>query len=482
MKSTALGVVLIALVGSTACNVNAGFSPTTVPFCGGAHGTLQVLCAITIPGSPLVSGGKGWIDPSTNDYYYDDQSNNSVDIVNAQTFTYVGRVPGFVGAATGASGGTITYGGGTATSNGQGPNSIVPTGNGTVWISDGNANVQVVNISSMTIVKTISTAMTSGAYQCDGGTATTHFCGRTNEMTYDPNDQIIMVETPNPLSYAYCSNPATAAACATAAAISYPTTTPLTMPSYATFINASTYAILGQISFTDVAGTTEAPVWDAAVGGTGRFLVPVPSCSAGFVGTTCSSAANGATQYVAVIDPKNLAQYAGTYSAATAIAGSTPYAIPNCTALGSAGNTGMINDMTLDSADQTVIMPACGHEVVFNAMNGTVLNGAVISQVGSSDETSFNKADGNFYVVATVPTGLSGAGAAALGQISGKTGNWIQNVANPAGKDPAGDGNNNRVFTFVTVTAAQAAAGNDSTACAQFGYKGIGCITVFGQN
>jgi hypothetical protein len=480
MTRSWIGWLPLALVGLAACSdtpVNVVTVPAPGARCVSNGVTFGAICAITVPGAAVISGAKGWVDPNIPDFYFNDQSNASLDVISTTTYTYVGRVPGFVGAATGASGGTITYGGGTATSNGQGPNSVVPTVSGTVWVSDGNSQVQVVNVASLAITKTISTAVAA----CDGGTATTHFCGRTNEMTYDPNDDIIMVENPNPLSLAYCSVPANAAVCATAAAVSFPTNAS-NLPSYATFIKASTYAILGTISFTDVAGTTEAPVWDAAVGGTGRFLVPVPSCSATFVGTTCSSVANGATQYIAVIDPKNLAQYAGTYSAATAIAGSVPYAIPNCTALGSAGNTGMINDMTLDSADQTVIMPTCGHEVVFSATTGTVLNNAVIAQVGSSDETAFNPGDGNFYVVGTVPVGQPLAGSAALGQVNGKTGLWVQNVYNPGGKDPATSRGTNRVFTFVTPSVAQAAnPASDTTACAAFGPKGYGCIVVFGK-
>jgi len=468
MKGSLLSTVSLVVLG-LACSENAAVQPTppNFPLCA-SNGVpfTGPLCAIAVPGAAVVSGAKGWADTSTGDYYFDDQSNQAVDVISLQTYKYVGRITGFVGAATGASGGTITYGGGTTTSNGQGPNSIVPTVAGKIWVTDGNTTVKVVTVGSLSIDTSISTAVAA----CDGGTATTHFCGRNNEMTWDPQDKIVLVETPNPLSLTYCqANPAT---CATAAAISPENTG--TLPSYATFISAvAPYPILGRISFTDVEGTTEAPVWDPELK---RFLLPVPTCSGTTGATACAS--GSATQYIAVIDPNNLATYAGVYSAATAGA----YLIPSCASLGATGQTGMINDLSFDEVDQTIIMPACGHEVVVNAMTGAVLNNSVVQQVGSSDETTFNPADSNFYVVGTIPVGQTNAGRVALGQISGKTGLWIQNTINVGGKDPTAYKTSDRVLTFVTPSVAQVAApSTDTTACAGYGYAGIGCIVVFGK-
>ncbi len=474
MRKPMIGWIPLLLL---ACNTNDTVQSTTPPAPCTPNGTFSLLCAIQVPGNPLVSVAKVWTDSSNARVYLADQSNSAVDVINATGYSYVGRVPGFVGAATGASGGTITYGGGTPTSNGQGPNSLVPTGNGRIWVSDGNTMVRVVNVAALSIDTSISLADTS----CDGGTATTHFCGRNNEMTYDPNDSIVMVETPNPLSRAYCV--ANAASCVSAAAISYPTNPPQTAASYATFIkNKAPYPILGRIAFTDVKGTPEAPVWEPGVGGTGRFLVPVATCSGAAGATACPAA--GATQYIAVIDPKNLATYGatagvmGTYSSATA----GTYLIPSCDNLGSTGQTGMINDMSIDLAAHTAIMPSCGHEVVVNTLTGAVLNNVAIQQVGSSDETAFNSGDGNYYVVAAVPAGQPLAGYTAVGQVSGTTGLWIQNITNTGGRTPSAYQPTNRIFTVSGVSTGQVAnTATDTTSCVAFGYKGTGCVTVFGK-
>ncbi|HUL49480.1 MAG TPA: hypothetical protein VLT79_05625 [Gemmatimonadales bacterium] len=471
MRRTSFGWIPLLLL---ACNTNDTVQSTTPPAPCTSNGvSFALLCAIKVTGNPLVSVAKVWTDTTNGSVYVDDQSNSGVDVLSATNYTYVGRVPGFVGAAVGASGGTISYGGGTPTTNGQGPNSLVPIGNGKIWVSDGNTMVRVVTIASLSIDTSISLAVAG----CDGGTATTHFCGRNNEMTYDPDDKIVVVETPNPLDLAYCQ--ANAATCATQAAVSYPTTTPLTQASYATFISATPpYPILGRISFTDVKGTPEAPVWDPQVGGTGRFLFPVPTCSGTTGATACAGSPANATQYIAVVDPKNLGTYGGVYTSATA----GTYLIPSCDQLGSAGQSGMINDESFDLADHTLIMPACGHEVVVNTLTGAVLNNTAIQQVGASDETSFNPGDGNFYVVGAIPAGQPSAGFTALGQVSGKTGLWIQNVVNTGGRTPSAYSKTNRVFTVSGVSTGQVAnTATDTTSCVAFGYKGTGCVTVFGK-
>jgi hypothetical protein len=420
---------------------------------------VEILCAVTVPGNPLVSVAKSWTNTLTNDYYLDDQSNAALDIIDGRKFEFSARVGGFVGAATGASGGTITYGGGTATSNGQGPNSMVPARHGLqLWVSDGNSTVRVVNVVSHNphIVASISTAIPD----CDGGTATTHFCGRVNEMTYDPDDGIILVENPNPLSLAYCTTHTT---CATAAAVSYPDVR--TLPPYATFISAyPPYRILGRVSFPDTKGTTEAPVWDHRIH---RFLLPVPTCS-GTAAPTGPCGATGATQEIAVINP-----HTRTIT--------NVYHLPDCATLmpGITPGTGMLNDLSINERDQRVQMPVCGKgEVIFDARTGAVVN--VVTQVGASDETWYNPGDNRFYVVSGVPGGAvpGGANTTSLGVIDGTSGLWLQNVLDVGGKVPTALATSNRIFTGVTVPAA-GVAGNDSTACAQFGFTGTGCVTVF---
>src|SRR6266571_8180144 len=148
---------------------------------------VQILCAIAVPGNPLSNVAKAWFSHERNSLYIDDQSNKGVDVIDLRTYAFAGRVTGFVGVAT--------TGGGTATTNGQGPNSLALTQGNQMWVSDGNSQLQIVDLHSLSIIETISTAMPV----CDGGTATTHYCGRANEMTYDPEDHVILVVNPNPL-------------------------------------------------------------------------------------------------------------------------------------------------------------------------------------------------------------------------------------------------------------------------------------------
>jgi hypothetical protein len=380
---------------------------------------VQILCAMTVPDNPLTNVAKGWFSNERNALYIADQSNRGVDVIDLKSYAYAGRVTGFVGVA-GA-------GGGTAATNGQGPNSMALTQGHQMWVSDGNSQVQVVDLHSLSIIATVSTAIGD----CDGGSAA-HYCGRDNEMTYDPEDHIIIVVNPNPLN----RNAPHAA-----------------IPAYVSLIDAHPpYPILGRISFPDARGTPEAPVWNPK---THRFLLPVPTCNSA---TTCDPA-RGGTQYIAVINPR-------TRSVATR------FEIPDCHTLMPAITpipTGMINDMSLDEKDQHVIMPVCGRgEVVFDAGTGAVVH--VVTEIAGSDETWFNEGDGRFYLAANDP---NNANIRSLGVVDGRTGLWLQNVADVGGVIPtASDEPANRVFTTVTASAG-------TTACTSFGVAASGCVIVF---
>src|SRR5262249_48026282 len=97
--------------------------------------------------------------------------------------------------------GPLPSGGGTATTNGPGPNGVLVTPNRHLWAGDGNSTVEVADVhptspSYLTIIKSVSTAVAV----CDGGTATTKYCGRADELGYDPKDHLILVANNAPLS------------------------------------------------------------------------------------------------------------------------------------------------------------------------------------------------------------------------------------------------------------------------------------------
>jgi hypothetical protein len=436
MNPTRLASLLIAAIVALSCEEQEATSPQTAlslstsaagpeNLCGQdkdhdrKSAPVAILCAITVPGNPLANVAKGWFSHERNAYYINDQSNKSVDVIDLKSYAYAGRVTGFVGVATTA--------GGTATTNGQGPNSMTLAEGHHMWVSDGNSQVQVVDLQALSIIQTISTAIPA----CDGATATTHYCGRDNEMTYDPDDHLIIVVNPNPLDR----------------------TTHAALPPYVTFIDAHhPYPILGTIAFPDARGTPEAPVWNQA---THRFLLPVPTCNNA---ATCDPA-KGGTEYIAVIDPKTRSV-------------ETKFLMPDCAHLMPAISPvpiGMMNDMSIDEKDQHVLMPVCGRgEVVFDARTGDVVH--VVTEIAGSDETWFNDGDGRFYVAANDP---NNGNTRSLGVIDGRTGMWLQNVPDVGGVIPAAsDAPANRVFTTVTASAA-------TSACTPFGVAASGCVIVF---
>jgi hypothetical protein len=220
---------------------------------------LSLAGVIPVPGKPITSADIAWVDPATERYYFADRSNSGVDIIDAENHLWVGRVTGMAGA--------LTSGGGTATTNGPGPNGVLVTPNRRLWAGDGNSTVQIADVDTdsptyLTILKTVSTAIPACDTATPPGTgATGHWCGRADELGYDPRDHVILIANNAPLSPTKSCPTATnpAAHCA--------------IDPYATFISAaSPYAVLGTITFAG-AGGLEQPLWDAALG---KFWITVP--------------------------------------------------------------------------------------------------------------------------------------------------------------------------------------------------------------
>jgi len=226
---------------------------------------VQLLGVIAVPGNPIMSTDIGWVDPGTERFYLADRSNFGVDIIEAEDNFYAGRVAGMAGPKP--------SGGGTSTTNGPGPNGVLVTPNRRLWAGDGNSTVQVADVDPdsptyLMILKSVNTANAT----CDTNTppgnpasTTGHWCGRADELGYDPKDHLILVANNAPLSPAkICPTPTNPAAhCAVAP--------------YATLIDARTYGVLGQITFTG-AGGLEQPLWDAALR---RFWITVPGPAGG---------------------------------------------------------------------------------------------------------------------------------------------------------------------------------------------------------
>jgi hypothetical protein len=410
---------------------------------GNARGPYDFLCAIEIPGNPLTSSQKTWTEQSNALSFISDASNNGVDVIDVRTHTFVGRVAGMAG--------NVGTGGGTATTNGAGPNSFVSVpsrwgrghddddrrhwGRGgrdrVLFVSDGNATVHVVDMESRTILKSINVAHS----ECDGGTATTKFCGRSNEIEYDPVHHVVAVSNPNPLSWTKCT--ATGANCTNNAGI---TAAGAALEGYLTFISARyPYRVLGRMTFGP--GTLEGQVWVQRLN---RLVLPITGAAGG--------------PFIEIINDRTRT----TESVRTI----------NCVTLIGAASTAANN---FRIAGNNLWGQLCGRPVRMNARTGEVLN--VITQVGTGDESWLNTGDGTFLVTGNeLRTGVPGVttGVASLGIMNAYTGEWEQNVPNIAGASPSAYAETNEIFTRVLF----AAATDATNRCV---VKGRGCVVVFAR-
>lgn len=389
---------------------------------------VDFLCTIEIPGNPLTSSQKGWVEQHNGMYYLSDAANNGVDVIDIATHTYVGRVDGFVG--------NVGTAGGTATTNGPGPNSFVSApargvqgggpgsddngSNRLLWVSDGNSTVRVVDMDNMQVIASISTAIPA----CDGGTETTHYCGRSNEIGYDPTDHVILVSNPSPLTL----------------------TTPHVLgDGYATFISASPpFEVLGHVSFPG-AGNVEGHVWVPELQ---RFLLPIQPTSA--------NRTTRGTMYIAVIDAGTRQIEEKRVYYCPEIPGTTPT---------STGN----NNLQLADA-HNLWGQICGRPIRMDVRTGEILH--VVTQVGTGDQDWYNSGDGNFYVTGTD----AATGVASLGVMDGR-GEWLQSVPNVQGASPSAYARTNEIFTRALVNAAIiAGTAPDNSRCV---VKRRGCVVVF---
>src|SRR5260370_34808099 len=127
--------------------------------------------------------------------------------------------------------------------------------------------------------------------------------------------------------------------------------------------------------------------------------------------------------------------------------------------------------------NQHILVSACGFPIILTLDKQTTKVNIikVINQAGGGDQVWFNPGDGRFYVTGldkTTPTGVQ-----SLGVINAETSEWLQNVPDVIGKNPAAFSENNHIFTIVQITAAIAAgtSPDDSTFVTAFIFTGTGC-------
>jgi hypothetical protein len=387
---------------------------------------LALIGAFPVPGNAIVSADIAWVDPGTEAYYLADRSNKGVDIINVETGLFA-RVDGMVGVVGAADG--------TTANNGSGPNGVVVTPGRRLWAGDGNDTLVVADVdpdspSYLKILKGINLSITdpSSLSFCDNGAANGHWCGRADEIGYDPRHHVILIATPGPRS---------------------PVGSHALVEPYANLVSADPpYSVLKTFSFSN-AGGLEQPLWDP---GLNRFWLTVP-------GT--------ATQ-----NPRIVRIDSTKLSIDTTIT-------LDCAGLGGTGTS--ITGISL-APFQHLLVSACGYPVDVNAISG---NAKIITkQVGGGDEVWYNPGDGRFYV-----TGRDATNTQQLGVIDAQNDTLLQLIpvsAGPippaltSGRNPAAFSESNRVFVDTPVsTAIAAGTATDDSTCTKFGIIGRGCIAVY---
>ena len=390
---------------------------------------MTLIGVIGIPGNPISSTDIAWVDQATERLYFTDRGNGpvdtcpltpgakihgAVDLVDAENDLYIGRI------TTGTVGGKAVCfaGANSANRNLGGPNGVVNGANLTVWAGDGDDSLKVgdVNPNSKTylqIIDSISLSNRSAVSMC-GAT-----CQRTDEVGYDPEDHIVMAATDAPVS----------------------------IPPYASFVNADTHALIGQINFAaqglGTGGGLEQPLWIPALH---RFFMTLPTTTPSGFGK------------IAIVDPR------GPNPHVTGVIDLAQY---KCNGTGEA------------LGDDDHVLVSCGSFPLVIALNGAQI-GPGVTQVGGGDEVNFNPGDGNFVVSSNI--GGNSANPVVLGVIDSDSGRWLQNTPLPNGLQPgavragnlAAFGENSHVFVIVHPATPPA-----TDVCANVGFVGTGCVAVF---
>jgi DNA-binding beta-propeller fold protein YncE len=176
--------------------------------------SVQRVDTLRVPGDPLASFDIGVVNDA-GIYALADRSNKAVDLVDAPTGKFLGRVAGFKGFNKAAG------------SSASGPDGVVAVGDDQFWAGDGDSTVKIIDIKSKSIIDTIPT----------GGQK------RVDEMAYDPRDHLVIV----------VNN--------------------ADKPPFVTFISSETHKVLGKIVLDHASDGAEQPAWDPI---TGKVYLTVP--------------------------------------------------------------------------------------------------------------------------------------------------------------------------------------------------------------
>ena len=169
-----------------------------------AYRVLTTMTGPNIPGT-IWLGDLGWV--ANGRFYFADVSHGRVDVFSTQSLRFVGDTPGF----------TL-------------PSGITSVGK-TIWVSNGDSTVKVIDPKTLRIRASIST----------------HGKQRADELAWDPLDNVVMVGNSDD------------------------------QPPFASFINVRTRKVVGRLALRNATGL-EQPIWDPAAR---LFFVSVPLAKKG---------------------------------------------------------------------------------------------------------------------------------------------------------------------------------------------------------
>ena len=333
--------------------------------CGGGHDTTQTFpdlkAVVAVPG---VAAGTNFsfdisgIDTAKGRMYYTDRNNQSVDVIDLATNTFVKQITGgFAGCNTGP-----TCAGANNDKSGPDGLNVIP---GTPFIYVGDVNsVKIIDTTTDTVVKTIAIGGTSGL--------------RADEGCYDPDHRIFMINSPGE------------------------------NPPFATFVDTTTQKIIATVLFTDPGS-----------GATGPASAGLEACvydhaTASFLNNNDGSTANpnGEVDVIPasfVMQGTPTAPVTLTLPVPTAANGFKVFPLGNCDPTGL--DLGPGTDMAVSCRQGTAGVPLTVQ--ILDRTNGTV---RATLNAGGGDQIRYDAATNKYYLAASrwTATGKSsGAGCTA---------------------------------------------------------------------
>ena len=125
-----------------------------------------------------------WVDNHTNLYYLADRTNHGIDVVDVTA----APPSGYLGTMTGTGVLAFQNTGVRATS---GPDGVLTDKFGNIWAGDGNSTIKMGTLATG-VTESISTCIAGAPYNGDPAN-----CKRADELSYDPQDQIILIANAN---------------------------------------------------------------------------------------------------------------------------------------------------------------------------------------------------------------------------------------------------------------------------------------------